>query len=267
MARPVVTFLSDFGLDDAYVGTCHGVMKRIAPGLDIIDITHSIAPQDVVQGAVALAGAVPFMPEGVHLAVVDPEVGAGRRAIALRAGARLFVGPDNGLLLPAAERSGGIGGAHEIANPDFMLEAVSATFHARDVFAPAAAHLAGGVPLEQLGPSVPAGDLVRLRLPEPELEEGRVRAACLTVDRFGNVQLNVSPRQLEAAGIVLGEEITAEIRGARHRVRTARTFADEPQGTLILYEDSSGALALGVSRGSAADRLGLSRRDEVVLWH
>ena len=142
----VITFLTDFGLADDFVGVCHGVMKRIAPDCEVIDITHGIAPQAVLQGALTLANTLPYMPSGVHLAVVDPGVGTGRRALALRSGdGRFFVGPDNGLLLPAAERLGGIEAAHELTNPEYMLEPVSRTFHGRDVFSPAAAHLASGV--------------------------------------------------------------------------------------------------------------------------
>ena len=153
-----ITFLSDFGLKDDFVGTCHGVIKRIAPEAQIIDITHGIEPQAVLQGALVLASTLPYMPEGVHLAVVDPGVGGDRRALALRdASGRLYVGPDNGLLVPAAEKLGGIDGAWQLTNSDYMLEPVSATFHGRDVFSPAAAHLAPGVDPAELGPGNRAG--------------------------------------------------------------------------------------------------------------
>src|SRR5579885_3122123 len=143
-----LTFLSDFGLQDDFVGTCHGVIAGIAPGTQVIDITHGLEPGRVLQGALVLANTLPYMPVGVHLAVVDPGVGTARRALALRdAEGRLHVGPDNGLLIPAAERFGGIVDAHEIANPRYALESVSRTFHGRDIFSPAAAHLAAGVDL------------------------------------------------------------------------------------------------------------------------
>ena len=149
MAR-FVTFLSDYGLQDEFVGTCHGVIKRIAPDAEIIDVTHGIPRQAVLQGALVLANTLPYMPVGVHLAVVDPGVGGPRRPLALRdRGGRLFVGPDNGLLIPAAERVG-IEDAHELANPAYALETISRTFHGRDLFAPAAAHLAAGVALADL---------------------------------------------------------------------------------------------------------------------
>ena len=151
MAR-FITFLTDFGLQDDFVGTCHGVMKRIAPEVEIIDITHGIPPQQILQGALVLANTIPYMPIGSHLAVVDPGVGGARRPLALRdADGRHFVGPDNGLLIPAAERAG-IEAAHELANPDYALDSISRTFHGRDLFAPAAAHLAAGVAIGELGP-------------------------------------------------------------------------------------------------------------------
>ena len=162
-----VTFLSDFGLQDDFVGTCHGVIKRIAPEAQIIDITHGIPPQEILQGALVLANTIPYMPVGSHLAVVDPGVGGARRALALRdQDGRCFVGPDNGLLIPAAERAG-IEAAHELANPDYALDSISRTFHGRDLFAPAAAHLAAGVAIGELGPPVDPDALVRLDLPQP----------------------------------------------------------------------------------------------------
>src|SRR5918999_2002778 len=177
-----ITFLTDFGLMDDFVGTCHGVMKRIAPDAEIIDITHGIPPQRVLQGALVLANTLPYMPPGVHLAVVDPGVGGGRRALALRdREGRLYVGPDNGLLVPAAERAG-IEAAHELANPQYALGTISRTFHGRDLFAPAAAHLSLGVPLEELGPPLATDVLVRLDLPEPDVAPARIVATVLYVD-------------------------------------------------------------------------------------
>src|SRR5581483_7427650 len=167
-----VTFLTDFGLQDDFVGTCHGVIKRIAPEASIIDITHGIRP-----GALALANTLPYMPAGVHLAVVDPGVGGSRRPLALQdAEGRLYVGPDNGLLVPAADRFGGVVAAHELANPEYSLQPVSRTFHGRDLFSPAAAHLALGLDVEKLGPPIDPEDLVRLELPEPEVGQARIRA-------------------------------------------------------------------------------------------
>ena len=154
-----ITFLSDFGLQDDFVGTCHGVIKRIAPDAKVIDITHGIEPQAVLQGALVLANTLPYMPEGVHLAVVDPGVGSDRRGLALRdTGGRLYVGPDNGLLVPAAEKLGGVDGRLGADERGYMLKPVSRTFHGRDVFSPAAAHLASGVDPAELGAAGRAAD-------------------------------------------------------------------------------------------------------------
>ena len=250
-----ITFLSDFGLADDFVGTCHAVMKRIAPDAQIIDLTHGIRPQKVLQGALVLANTLPYAPAGVHLAIVDPGVGSGRRALALEGGdGRRFVGPDNGLLLPAAERLGGIRAAHELTNPEYALTPVSATFHGRDVFSPAAAHLAVGLPLAELGPPVDPEALVRLEVPALELSDGKIRATCLYVDRFGNMQLNLGREQLEAIGIVPGRRVRLAVGGAQADAVAARTFADAERGRLILYEDAYRNVSLAVSGGNAAER-------------
>ncbi len=247
-----VTFLSDFGLQDDFVGTCHGVIKRIAPNAQIIDITHGIEPRQVLQGALVLANTLPYMPEGVHLAVVDPGVGGDRRPVVLRDAAdRLYVGPDNGLLVPAAERFGGVAAGWELTNRAYALEPVSATFHGRDVFAPAAAHLARGVDPAELGPPLDPSTLVRVDLPEPELADGRIRATVLYVDRFGNAQLNLRREHLERAGILPGARVELE----RRLVLVATTFAGAEPGELILYEDAYASIAVAVRGGNAAETL------------
>jgi S-adenosyl-L-methionine hydrolase (adenosine-forming) len=252
-----ITFLSDFGLDDDFVGTCHAVMKRIAPDAQIIDLTHGIPPQAVLQGALVLRNTLPYAPPGVHLAVVDPGVGSGRRALALEVGdERRLVGPDNGLLLPAAERLGSVTAAHEITNPEYALTPVSATFHGRDIFSPAAAQLALGLPPAKLGPPIDPDALVRLELPEPEIDAAAIRGTCLYADRFGNMQLNVTREQLERAGIVPGRRVRVSVGGATHEAVAARTFADTEPGRLILYEDSYRNVSLAISRGDAAAKLG-----------
>jgi S-adenosylmethionine hydrolase len=252
----VITFLSDFGLQDDFVGTCHGVIKRIAPVVEIIDITHGIQPQAVMQGALVLRNTIPYMPEGVHLAVVDPGVGGPRRPLAIRDHAgRFYVGPDNGLLIPAAEAMGGIADARELANPSYALEPVSRTFHGRDLFAPAAAHLALGVVIAALGPPIDPDALVRLELPEPRLDGDRLEAVVLYVDRYGNMQLNLTREQLEQAGIEPGVRIELEFQGERYHAVAARTFADARPGDIVLYEDSYGNIATAINRGSAAEML------------
>jgi S-adenosylmethionine hydrolase len=261
-----ITFLTDFGLEDDFVGTCHGVLKRIAPDAQIIDITHGIRPGHLLQAALMLANTLPYMPAGVHLAVVDPGVGSGRRPLALRdAEGRLYVGPDNGLLLPAADCFGGVAEAHELANPEYALDSVSRTFHGRDLFSPAAAHLALGVALAELGPPVDPDALVRLELPQPEVGQSRIRATVLGVDRFGNIALNLSREHLDSVSIVPGMRVELAARGNRYYAVAARTFADAPQGELILYEDSYRSVAIAVSRGSAAAVLGVEEGAEIVL--
>ena len=261
-----VTFLTDFGLQDDFVGTCHGVIKRIAPETQIIDVTHGIRPGRILQGALVLANTVPYMPVGVHLAVVDPGVGGGRRPLALLdAEGRLYVGPDNGLLLPAAERSGGVIEAHELANPAYALASVSRTFHGRDLFSPAAAHLSLGVPLAALGPPIDPEALVRLDIPEPEVGVSRIRATILGVDRFGNISLNLTRDHLDQASIVPGMRVELSARGERYYAVAARTFGDAGAGDLILYEDSYRNLAVAVSRGSAADLLGIEEGGELLI--
>jgi S-adenosyl-L-methionine hydrolase (adenosine-forming) len=263
---PVITFLTDFGLEDDFVGTCHGVIARIAPETRVIDITHGIRPGRVLQGALMLANTLEYMPEGVHLAVVDPGVGGQRRPLALRdESGRLYVGPDNGLLLPAADRFGGVAAAHEIANPAYALDQVSRTFHGRDLFSPAAAHLALGVPLGALGPPIDNQELVRLDVPRPEHAAGAIRATVLAVDRFGNASLNLTRDDLDTAAIVPGMTVEVEARGSKYFAVAARTFADTREGDLLLYEDSYRNVAIAVSRGSAAQLLGLDEGGELAL--
>ena len=250
-----VTFLSDFGLQDDFVGTCHGVIKRIAPEAQIIDITHGIPPQQILQGALVLANTIPYMPVGSHLAVVDPGVGGARRALALRdREGRHFVGPDNGLLIPAAERAG-IEAVHELANPEYALESISRTFHGRDLFAPAASHLAMGVPIGELGPPLAPDALVRLDLPQPELRPDRIIATILYVDSFGNIALNLTREHVNEAGIVPGTQVELDLAGERVYAVAARTFADARPGDIMLYEDSYRNMSVAISNGNAAEML------------
>jgi S-adenosylmethionine hydrolase len=263
----VITFLSDFGVEDDFAGTCHGVIKRLAPKADVIHITHGIQPTSVLQGAVVLANTLPYMPVGVHLAIVDPGVGTPRRALVLRTeDGRMLVGPDNGLLVPAAEALGGVAGAHEITNRDYALEPVSATFHGRDVFSPAAAHLALGVDPSELGGPVEPESLVRLEFPAAEIGSRRVRATCLYVDRFGNIQLNLKASDLEPLGIVPGRRVEAQLPVDRFYAVAARTFADARPGDIILYEDAYGNITIAISRGNAAETFDVRAGTEVRLW-
>ena len=242
------------------------MIKRIAPEVEVIDITHGIPPQHVLQGALVLANTVPYMPAGVHVAIVDPGVGGERKPLALRGeDGRVYVGPDNGLLLVAAERLGGIAEAVEIAEAAYMLERVSHTFHGRDIFSPAAAHLASGVELMKLGPALDPAGLQRLEVPEPAVGEVRIRATVLYVDRFGNVQLNLNAEHLARVGIEPGARVEVEVGFERYFASAVRTFAEARTGDIVLYEDAYANIALAINRGNAAQMFSVRVGDELRL--
>ena len=259
--------LTDYGLDDDFVGICHGVIAGICPDARVIDITHGVRRHDIRGGALMLRNALPFMPTGVHVAIVDPDVGAQRRAIALLlADERLLVGPDNGVLMPAAQASGGIVQAVDIATSRFRLEPVSATFHGRDIFAPVAAQLASGVAIAEVGEPRDAADLVQLTLPGARLDGGTVVAHAVHADRFGNLQLDLGHDQLIRSGLKLGQEVEVAVGGdAIHLARYVRTFADVSPEELLVYEDANRVLAVAVNHGSALERLGVAIDDELRI--
>jgi S-adenosylmethionine hydrolase len=260
---PVITFLSDYGLDDDFVGVCHGVMARIAPDARVIDVTHGIERHDVRTGALVLRRALPYFPAGVHLAVVDPEVGGERRAVAVRTAEedRILVGPDNGVLALAVERFGGGIEAVDIARSKHRLEPSSATFHGRDLFAPVTAHLAAGAPLADAGDPIDAAELTALHMPAARREDGGLVAHALAFDRFGNVMLDVEHDELTGSGLRLGHRVTVNDEPAHY----ARTFVDVGPGELLLYEDAYRTLALAVNRGSARELLGVERDGELRI--
>jgi S-adenosylmethionine hydrolase len=268
---PVITFLSDYGYGDEFVGVCHGVIARRCPQARVIDIAHGIARQDIRAGALVLRDALAYMPAGVHLAVVDPTVGAGgdqsRRGVALATAApgRMLVGPDNGLLWPAAEQLGGVARAVDLERSGERLQPVSATFHGRDVFAPVAAALAAGVPLEDVGEAIDPGGLRRLEIPVARIQDGVLVAHVLRSDAFGNLVLDASGAQLAEAGLGADAVLRVQAGGDRHPARRGRTFADVPAGELLLYEDSSGSAALAVNMGSAAALLQAEPDDEILI--
>ena len=258
----LVTFLSDYGYDDEFVGVCHCVIARRCPAARIIDLGHGIARHDIRAGALALHAALPYAPAGVHLAVVDPGVGGARRAVALRTReqARILVGPDNGLLLAAAAAFGGVDEAVDILDSPEVLRPISPTFHGRDVFAPVAAALADGVAFEALGRAIEPESLATLALPEPKQEGDAVRAHVLSIDGFGNVALDVEPSSMAgSASLVL------ESGGGQSAAQVGATFADVAPGELLAYTDSRGRLAVAVNRGSAATLLGVAVDDEILL--
>jgi S-adenosyl-L-methionine hydrolase (adenosine-forming) len=262
--RPVIGFLTDFGLDGA-AAICRGVMLSIARDAQIVDISHTVTKYAIRDGAYLLASAVPWLPVGVHVAVVDPGVGTDRRPVALltRRG-DVLVGPDNGLLLPAAGRLGGVIEARIIENGAWLLPVTSSTFHGRDIFAPVAAHLAIGGPFADVGPDVDAATLVELQAATATVGDGHLTTEVIYVDSFGNLRLAGGVAELAAAfGTVepgTRLELTpaaAPLGDGRVTARWSRTFGETPAGELLVYEDSAGALAIGESTGNAARRLGI----------
>lgn len=271
MTAPVITFLSDYGLDDEFVGVCHAVIARRCPPARVIDLTHSIPRHDVQTGAIVLRAALPYLPDAVILAVVDPGVGTsgagGRLAVAMRSveRQRLLVGPDNGLLLGVCELLGGVAEAVDVARSDERLEPVSATFHGRDIFAPVAAALADGVALAELGEPLDPAALRRLELPVAVQRPDGLELHVLHHDTFGNLILDGRLDQLAELGVELGEEVSVRRGETLHKATVARTFADVQPGGLLLYEDGLGMLALAVNRGSAAELLGAQRHDQLLV--
>jgi S-adenosylmethionine hydrolase len=252
-----LTFLTDFGLEDGFVAACHGVAVRIAPAARIIDITHLVPPGDVRRGAAVLAQTVTSMPPAVHVAVVDPGVGTSRRAIALRAGTAILIGPDNGLLSWASSALGGIDGAYQLSNPQWWNHPVSATFHGRDIFTPVAAHLLSGRSLADAGPQLDAAELVTLAPPTNRMLDGEAEGEVLSVDRFGNVQTSIPSAGARGLGIALGSLMTIRCNRREIVVPYLTTFGSAAPDELIAFTDSAGLISLAVRGGSAAEKLSL----------
>jgi S-adenosylmethionine hydrolase len=253
-----ISLTTDYGTFDGFVAACHGSVARIAPGVRVIDVTHHVPPADVPRGAAVLAQTAPYLPSSVHIAVVDPGVGTARRGIALTTPNGVLVGPDNGLLIWAAEALGGIEQAVELANKDWFLGDVSRTFHGRDVFAPAGARIALGATLDEAGPSVDPDSLVRLPDPIVTVGDGWLEAEVTTVDRFGNVQL--------AAGGALLSGLAPDLLVAGNvRARRGTTFQDVATGDLLVYEDSAGQVAVAVNGGRAVVVLSVRPGDLVRI--
>lgn len=251
-----VSFLSDYGLADEFVGVVTSVIRSLAPHATVVDVTHGIPAHDVRAGSLALVRSVQYLVPGVVLAVVDPGVGTERRAVAVEVGddgEAVLVGPDNGLLAPAVAMVGGATRAVELANPEYHLAAPGPTFAGRDVFAPVAAHLCNGVDLAELGEPV---DPLALRpgiVPLTRVEDGVVHAEVLWADRFGNAQLNVGPEEIDA----IGERVTLRWGDTARTARRARAYGDLKPGELGLVVDSYGLVSVALDRRSAADELGL----------
>lgn len=271
MARrfDTVSFLSDYGTDDEFVGVVHSVLRDLAPHARVIDLTHGVAPFDVRAGSLALARCIGYVASGVVLAVVDPGVGTARRAIAVEVagGDGVLVGPDNGLLAPAVAMAGGAERAVELTNPEHRFPAPGATFAGRDIFAPAAAHLCNGGELTDLGDLVDADLLLPGVVALPQADDTKVIAQVLWVDRYGNAQLNVGPDDVPAAFVdpLSVRTVSATAAERSRSVRRSASFAELDPGAVGLVLDSSGLLALAMDQRSAADELGLAAGDQVTL--
>ena len=253
-----VSFLSDFGRSDEFVGVVHGVIARIAPEVRIIDVGHDFPRGDIRAGALALLRAIQYLPEGVALAVVDPGVGTARRAIAADTPWGTFVGPDNGLLGPAVAMVGGARKIVAIENQELRIPAEGETFHGRDVFAPAAAVIASGqAELSDLGGAIDPEDVTPLLLPLVEHGEGEVRGEILWVDGFGNAQTNVAPGDLEQAGLAPGDELRLGVGAARHTIPWVVAYGDVAEGAGLIHVDSYGQLAIALRGGRADDQFSL----------
>jgi len=260
-----ITFLSDFGRSDVFVGLCHAVIAGIAPDAPVADLTHDIPPHDVVAGALALADCVAYVPGAVHMAVVDPGVGSRRAGMVVVAGDALLVGPDNGLLLPAAQRLDGPTAAYRLRAPRFRRPQVSPTFHGRDIFAPAAAHLALGVAPDAFGEPLDVDRLADPGLPRTVAGDRVITTAVRGVDRFGNVQVAAAVADLARAGLEEQRSLRLVTDAAAYELRRVTTFADLEPDALGLLEDSMGWLAIVADRDSAARRLRLAASDPVRL--
>jgi S-adenosylmethionine hydrolase len=249
-----VSFLSDFGHEDEFVGVVHGVIARIAPEVRVIDVGHEFPRGDIQSAALGLLRAVQYLPRGVAMAVVDPGVGTDRRAIAARTPWGLFLGPDNGVLGPAVAMVGGADVIVSIENPEVRIPAEGATFDGRDVFAPAAAVLASGeADIEDLGPSVDPASVIPMMLPLVEPDgAGGLLGEVLWVDHFGNVQTNVAPGDLDTIGLHPGDDVVVVVGGAEFTVAWVTAYGEVASGEGLVHVDSYGQIALAV-RDDRAD--------------
>ncbi|MDQ3887024.1 MAG: SAM-dependent chlorinase/fluorinase [Actinomycetota bacterium] len=260
-----VSFLTDYGLDDGFVAICHGVLLGIVPQARIIDISHTIPPQDIQKGAHLLARVTPYLPIGVHVAVVDPGVGGTRKAIAVETARGIFVGPDNGLLSWAIDDAGGRATSYELTNSRLFRSPVSRTFHGRDIFMPVAGHLAAGLPLSEVGPGLDPGSLVRLPNPVDRVTDTGLATEVILVDHFGNVHLASSSAQLDNLSMTLGDYVRCVTPVGEWVAKYVGTFDDAQEGEVVFYVDAVGQLAIAVSSGNAARLLGVTPGMVVTL--
>lgn len=271
-SRPIVSLITDFGSRDPSAGILRAVILGICPEASIIDLSHEVERYRIRDGALLMWSAAPYLPVGSHVAVVDPGVGTERRAVAMEtARGDHLVGPDNGILLPAAARLGGIVRVHQLESPQYRLPVISSSFHGRDIFAPAAAHLAMGVPLEFLGPAVDPRSLRILDWPEPEVHPGVLRTSVIYLDSFGSAKLSALGSHLFGAlgSPELGQPLYVRIIDQDGpldlEVAWVETFGDVPPGQPLLFQDSYGRLSLSVNQGSAVRDLGIREDAEVIV--
>lgn len=253
-----ISFLSDFGHADEFVGVVHGVIERIAPGTRVIDIGHEVARGNVRAGALMLLRSIQYLPDGVVLAVVDPGVGTERRGVAVQTGRGYFVGPDNGVLAPAVAMVGGALQAVSLESAEFRLPFHGSSFDGRDVFAPAAAVLASGeATLDELGPTVDPGSLMSLLLPLVDHGDGVVQGEVWWVDGFGNAQTNISPEDLALIGVDPGDRVVLQVGSSVHEMEWAPTYGSVDRGTPLVHADAHGLMTVAVREGSASSSLKL----------
>jgi len=261
-----VTFLSDYGLDDSYVGVCTGVIARLAPHTRVVDVCHAVPAQQVGQGAAILAGAVAYLPIGIHLGLVDPPAAVSARAVAIRtADGSTFVAPDNGLTSLAWGVLGGVTEVRALDDPSLHLPDAHRMFRGRDVLSPVAARLSAGLPLAAVGSAVDPASLVVVTPRKPKVDDDHVRGQVRGVDHFGNLSLNMERADLEAAGILLGDTVEVRMDGRTLLVPFRSTYGEVGVGRLAVCEDASRRIMLGVNLGRASDTLRARRGDAVVI--
>lgn len=261
-----ISFLSDFGLADEFVGVVHGVLAKLAPQSKVIDLGHGVPRGDIRAGALTLTRAIQYLPEGVALVVVDPGVGSERKAIAVETPWGFFVGPDNGVLSPAVAIMGGASVMVSIENPEARIPSPGQTFHGRDVFAPAAALLASGdAAISDLGPELNADDVQPLLLPLPEVQGDTVVGEAWWVDAYGNVETNIGPDDLGLLGVRPGATVAVKVGATLHSLTWARSYAEVQPGEALIHVDSAGLIAIAVREGSAEVELNLTNGMAVTL--
>jgi len=262
-----LTFLSDLGYEDPFLGLCKGVIARIAPDVRVLDVLHSVGPQDIEMGAAMLASSVPFLPApAVHLALVDPFRTIPARGIAVRtADGSIFVSPDNGIASQAWDAAGGAVEAHVLDDESLWNANAARTFRARDVFSPVAARLADGLDLARVGSAVPITELERLELRQARLHDDHVHGEIVQVDHFGNLTLNMQRHHVEAAGITLGDMVEIRCGGKTLQVCYTLTYGEVPRGRVALCEDSFRTMCVAVNQGSAAAQLRSTRGEPIVI--